>query len=820
MYDTIQFPRQALPFSRKTLKWGRQCVLWGDSRSFQNYSPVRKSVWNKRINYDLLRGRIHMDDVALILNPANIEADYIPEKIQHFPIMNSKLQVLIGEELKRPFNWRAVVTNPSAVSEIENAKKNALLNDLRNIIEDTSISEEDYEQKLEELNDYYTYNWQDFREVRSNQYIKHYSSEYNMPLMFNEGFVDALAIGEEIYQCDIVGGEPIIQKVDPLSIRIFRSGRSNKIEDADIIIIEEFWSPGRVIDTYYDQLTKRDIEYLENLPSYLGQGTNAMGIPDYRNGLLPMHSMMDDVLSFSHSSKEFFSPVHGAPEYDNLLPYDTDGNIRVMRMFWKSRRKIQKVKSYNAETGEEEFNFYAENYVPKKELGEESETLWVNEAWEGTLIGGHNHNFEESATDGTYGIFVNIRPRPVQYSRLSNPSRCHFGIVGTIYNLNGDKPFSMVDMMKPYNYLYDVLHYRISDAIAASWGTLAEVDIDKIPRGWSFDKWLYFAKVNHLAISSSFNEGTEGAAKGKLAGALNNNTQRIISDASGNYIQQLMNLAEWVKVEMGEIVGINRQREGQIANRETVGGVERATLQSSYITESFFAKHNDTKRRALDCFNETAKIAARGKKIKFRYLTSEGTWKLMEFDGDEYAENDYGIVMDDSSDVVNLDQKIEALGQAALQNQAASLSDIMRMWQSTNSLAEKIRILENSEKKRMMQAQRDQQAQMEAQQQALEAQMAQHQADLEYQAAMNTENNETKILTAQIQADAKLDTTAMQISQQEDGIEERMSEADKEKLKEQIREFDIKIQQDNKKLALEKERNQISRISARRPKGK
>ena len=158
MYDTIQFPRQALPFSRKTLKWGRQCVLWGDSRSFQNYSPVRKSVWNKRINYDLLRGKIHMDDVALILNPANVEADYIPEKIQHFPIMNSKLQVLIGEELKRPFNWRAVVTNPSAVSEIENAKKNALLNDLRNIIEDTSISEEDYEQKLEELNDYYTYN--------------------------------------------------------------------------------------------------------------------------------------------------------------------------------------------------------------------------------------------------------------------------------------------------------------------------------------------------------------------------------------------------------------------------------------------------------------------------------------------------------------------------------------------------------------------------------------------------------------------------------------------------------------------------------------
>ena len=124
-------------------------MLWADSRSSQNFSPVRKSVRHKRINYDLLNGIIHMEDVALLLNPADVDADYIPEKIQHFPIMNSKLEVLIGEELKRPFDWRAVVTNMNAISAIEENKKKELLEAMQQVIEDTSISEEEYASRIE-----------------------------------------------------------------------------------------------------------------------------------------------------------------------------------------------------------------------------------------------------------------------------------------------------------------------------------------------------------------------------------------------------------------------------------------------------------------------------------------------------------------------------------------------------------------------------------------------------------------------------------------------------------------------------------------------
>ena len=88
-----------------------------------------------------------------------------------------------------------------------------------------------------------------------------------------------------------------------------------------------------------------------------------------------------------------------------------------------------------------------------------------------------------------------------------NPSKCHFGIIGSLYNLNDNKPFSLVDMMKPYNYLYDVIHDTLNKLIARNWGTLVNLDLSKKPKSWEMDKWMYFAKTLGLYVQDSFNEG-------------------------------------------------------------------------------------------------------------------------------------------------------------------------------------------------------------------------------------------------------------------------------------------------------------------------
>lgn len=116
-------PPQQLPFYRKNKTWRKKHLDFADSKTFFNYNPVRKSVMHKKVNYDLLNGKLHMKDLMLIINPNNIQAGFIPDKIQHYPIMNSKLNVLKGEESKRVFDFKVVVTNPTSISEIETNKK-------------------------------------------------------------------------------------------------------------------------------------------------------------------------------------------------------------------------------------------------------------------------------------------------------------------------------------------------------------------------------------------------------------------------------------------------------------------------------------------------------------------------------------------------------------------------------------------------------------------------------------------------------------------------------------------------------------------------
>jgi len=763
---------------------------WADSKTFFNYSPVRKSVIHKKINYDLLNGKLHMSDMEVVLNPEGIKAEFIPDRIQHYPIMNSKLNVLRGEEAKRVFDYRVVITNPNAISEIENNKKDELFRRLQTLVADTSKSEEEFNQELEKMNYYYTYEWQDLREIRSNALLNHYVKEYNIPLLFNNGFMDAMAIGEEIYQCDIVGGEPIIERVNPLKIRVFKSGYSNKIEDADIIIIEDYWSPGKVIDTYYDVLSKKDMEYIESIPDHVSQASiDSMDNIDERFGFVN-NNMVGEEMS---SNGFYFDPFNLFSDSisNSLLPYDLAGNLRVLRMYWKSRRKIKKVKSYDLDTGEEIYNFYPETYIINEDLGEEEQIFYVNEAWEGTKIG----------TD----IYVNMRPRVIQYNRLSNPSKCHFGIIGSIYNLNESRPFSLVDMMKQYNYLYDAIHDRLNKLMAKNWGKILRLDLARVPKGWDIEKWIYYAKANGLAVEDSFKEGNIGAATGKLAGALNNASSGVIDAEFGNSIQQQINLLEFIKLEMSEVAGITRQREGQVSNRETVGGVERATLQSSHITEWLFVIHDDVKKRALECFLETAKIAFKGRSKKFSYILSDGSERIADIDGDEFAEADYGLVVDNSRGAQELDQKLDMLAQAALQNQTLSFSTIMKLYNSS-SLAEKQRLVERDEQLIQERISQSQQQQLEAQQQIAQMESQQRQAELQQKEQANIRDNETKILIAQMQKEDK-----------NDGIKEpEFSEEAKANLLEKIREFDERLKLDKDKMKLDEKKHKEDMALKRR----
>ena len=272
-----------------------------------------------------------------------------------------------------------------------------------------------------------------------------------------------------------------------------------------------------------------------------------------------------------------------------------------------------------------------------------------------------------------------------------------------------------------------------------------------------------------------------------------------------------INILEYLKAEMSEVVGITKQREGQISNRETVGGVERATLQSSHITEWIFTIHEDVKKRVFECLLETAKIAIKGRSYKFAYITSEGAQMVSEIDGDEFAEADYGLVVDNSNGIQDLNQKLEMLAQAGIQNQMLSFSTVMKLYNSA-SLVEKQRMVERDEREMQERQQQQMQAQQQAQQEQIQAQAQMKQAELEQQNELNARDNQTKIVVAQINAASR---------ESDDGIQEpEYSQEAKEKLMEDIRQFNEKLALDKEKFQFEKEKSnkelQIKKEQVRR----
>lgn len=779
------FPSQMISYKSKNKAWRKKVIDWCDTKFSYDNSQIRSSVTHKKINYDLLDGKIHVEDMQLVLNPEGLDMSYIPDDLQHYPIMNAALSVLGGEELARDVDYRVVVTNPLAISEIEQEKKQEILKKIQEIVENQNISNEEAQKQANELQNYYNYEWQDFREARANALLNHYWKEQNFPIIFQKGFKDVYAVAEEAYRCSLRGGEPVLERLNPMKLRIIKSGTSSKIEDADIIVYEDYWSPGKIIDTFSDGsedgLTDKDIKKIQEY----SKGEGSMKLDEM--GYLDRTSTPE--AEFYEASDFFGDDINDIER--KLSPYDRQGNIKVLECYWKSLRKIKQVKSYNIETGQEEFNFYTEDYEIDKDRGEEETIFWVNEAWHGVKI----------ADD----IYVKMGPCEIQYQRISNPSACHFGIVGTIYNTTDTQPFSLVDMMKPYNYLYDVLKDRLNKITSHNMGKLVRLDFAYMPKGYNVEDIITMAKQSGIWLQNSFNEATQGQHTGVLAGGMNSNTNGVVDAEMGNSIQFLNQYLDYIKTEMREVIGMTPQRLGEIQNRETVGGVERATLQSSHSTEYWFALHEDTIKRAIECFLETAKAGIKGKTLKFQHILPGYSTKITEIDGDMFAECDYGLVCESSRKVDALNQKIDMMVQAGMQNGLINFSNALKLY-SSMSISDKFKIIERAEIEQQQQAQQQVEREQQLQQQQMQMQQQTEMQKLQQQDMLNKRDNDTKIMVAEINAKAESERLALMNRDYDmNGVRDDQ-ENEQTKKDFELKEKDLKFKQELEKMKLEFEK--------------
>ena len=267
----------------------------------------------------------------------------------------------------------------------------------------------------------------------------------------------------------------------------------------------------------------------------------------------------------------------------------------------------------------------------------------------------------------------------LQYRRMHNPSVCTPPIVGQIYNTNQLRGQSMVDKMKPLQYLYDTIMDRMLKLMANHIGKVPEIDLAKV--AWDdIDKFMHFIRTEQVAFMNSFKENLKGVASGQYNTVGGGNFDFDQSDG----IQQYAVLLQQIKNQMMDMVGITPQRLGEISSRETVGGTERSVTQSSHTTAELRAIHNNVKKRCAEKLLETAKYAIKGNKKKVPYVTTEGISAILEIDGDEFAERDYGIYVENDLDLQGIRQKLEAIAQAWSQNETVKPSTIISIFEDSS----------------------------------------------------------------------------------------------------------------------------------------
>jgi len=289
---------------------------------------------------------------------------------------------------------------------------------------------------------------------------------------------------------------------------------------------------------------------------------------------------------------------------------------------------------------------------------------------------------------------------------------------------------------------------RIKSAFEKFKGPMIELDFAKMPDGWEPEKWMHYAENMGYLIVDSFKEGTKGASMGKLAGGFNT-TNKVLNPDLGNYIQHHVLMLQYIEKQIGTISGIPDQRLGEIDNRETVGGVERAVNQSSHITEPIFSTHDAIKLRVLELALETAKYAWKDDKKKIQYALDDMSYSVLDVDGELFNEAEYGIFVTNGRDSVELLQTIKQLAHAGMQTGVISMSGILDIYTSP-SINVMRRKIEEAELKQQQQAEQQQAAQLKAQEEATKAQQEAAQALLEAEERRNIRDNQTKISIALI----------------------------------------------------------------------
>lgn len=676
-----------------------------------------------KTNYDLFNNRIDKEDFEYVCKPFGDAIGELPVEFTNKDILSGKVKALIGMEMRRPFSWKIVAINPEATSRKEREEfqqmqqyvVNSIIEPIKQEIEMQKAEEtkgreltqeeqqqiqEEVQQELQsrtppEVKKYMEREHQDPAEILSHQILEYLTQRQEIRQKFNLGWKHGLISGKEVFWVGVLNGDPILKVINPLRFDCDKSNETEFIEDGEWACYETHMLPSEVIKYFGSELTPKEIDDI------------------FKN--------YERIDALENESFEVLTP-HDA--------YNSSG-VRVLHCEWKSLKPLKFLTYRDLETDEIYEDIVDESYEINYEAGDLSvRTEWIPTKYEGYKIGRDK--------------YVHLREVPGQHKDLDNLYECKLSYIGAYYDSTNSQPTSLVDRMKYYQYIYNILWYKIELLIASDDGKSMLLNSNIIPRsaGIDFEKWMYYFKVNKVGLVDPTEEGNKGG--GDVTQAAKEIDLSLTSD-----IQKYVQLLDYIERRCGESVGITKQVEGQIGQDEAVRNTQQALTQSANILEPYFDLHNTVKRNVLQSLIEVAKTTYATYQPKYlSYVLDDMSLKMVSMDYELLDNSSYSVFVSNSARSAEALEVVKQLSHAAMQNQMIDLSDVLTIMNSSSS-TEAQELLKVAEKQR-------QEMQQQQQQQQIQAQQEEAKAEREWQDHILDKTHQHKMEEIQLKGDLEL----------------------------------------------------------------
>jgi hypothetical protein len=573
---------------------------------------------------------------------------------------------------KRAFTFKVIQTNEDAVSGMQAEYKKMILEYLVSTL-NTTVQDDDY---LADIQKYMKYSYKNIAEETAYNALNYLKEKLNFTNEFIKGWKDALIAGEELYYVGILNGEPTLERVNPLYADYDRGQDIEFIDQSTWFRRQMHLAPSTIYDRYYNKLDEADLDKILEMTK-----TGRSSMKSAGQGGIKWNTNLTSAM---------------------LNNEEIDGALEVFHCVWSSYKKIGFL-TYVDEQGKEQIDMVDESYDKAPE--DKIEWEWITEIWEGYRVGSD--------------IYFGIQPIEFQHQSVDALYNNKIPFTGAVYSNTNSRGKSLLEIMKPLQYMYLVLWYRLDIALARDKGKALMMDITQIPKsmGVTTEKFLHYISSLGVVFFNPYEEGWDipGREGGKPA---NYNQFTSVDLSMSNVIAGYVQLMAKIEDMIGEISGVSRQRQGQIQKDELVGNVQQTIVQSSHITEPIFGKHNQVKRRCLNMVLDTAKYAWANSNKKTLHFVLPDMSRVFSDVTKDFLYADLDVFVIDSTKETQDIERLKTLLPYAVQS-GATLAEAAEVATGDNVLRIKRELKEIDERKAKLQdemAKRQEQTQMQIQQ--------------------------------------------------------------------------------------------------------